>query len=145
MFHRILLLVFLFLSCSQAGNADNSAVTFRGDRQAPAANNNAAAKWPVFWKNFTGAINTRDKISIAKLSSPEFYDGGGSTIDQWLDAEVFTNEKNLAHFKATLGRPVKTFKGFDGSPYKATGKNKPGDLFFEYKKGQWLFGGMVGD
>ena len=98
-----------------------------------------------FWKDFTAAVGAKDKKKIAALTSPQFYDGGGATVEQWLDAEVFASDKTFTHFKNLLKKPVKNFKGFDGNPYKATGKNVPGDLFFEYKKGQWLFGGMVGD
>ena len=102
-------------------------------------------KWDIYWKDFTTAIYAKDKKRIAELTSKDFYDGGGGTVEQWLDSEVFLNDKTFTAFKDILKKGVKDFKGYDGNPYKATGKNKSGDLFFEYKNTQWLFGGIVGD
>jgi hypothetical protein len=102
-------------------------------------------KWDIFWKDFTTAIYAKDKKRIAELTSKDFYDGGGGTVLEWLDAEVFLNDETFTAFKNILKKGVKDFKGYDGNPYKATGKNKSGDLFFEYKNNQWLFGGIVGD
>ncbi len=144
MFFRSLLVLCLLLTCFQPGNANDAAKPLPLNPQAPGVNK-AAAKWAVFWRNFTAAAYRKDKITIAALTSPEFYDGGGATVTQWLDAEVFSNEKTFQHFKSILKKPVKSFNGFNKNPYKATGKNKPGDLFFEYKNDWWLFGGMVGD
>lgn len=103
------------------------------------------AKWTIFWNTFTAAIDARDTAVVAQLTSPNFYDGGGSTIQQWLQSDVYASEKTLTAFKSVLRKGVKNYKGFDPGPYKATGKNTSGDYFFEYKKGQWLFGGVVGD
>ncbi|MFT3911674.1 MAG: hypothetical protein QM737_19785 [Ferruginibacter sp.] len=102
-------------------------------------------KWTIYWKAFTTAINTKDKKSIAALTSKDFYDGGGGTVEQWLDGEVFVNEKQFNLYKTILKKGAKSFKNEGGGPYKATGKNDSGDLFFEYKNSQWLFGGVVGD
>jgi len=107
--------------------------------------NSAENKWAAFWKTFTAAVERHDTATIAGLTSVNFYDGGGSTIQQWLQADVYASDKTLARVKGILQKGVKNFKGFDPGPYKATGKNKSGDLFFEYKKGKWLFGGIVGD
>jgi hypothetical protein len=101
-------------------------------------------KWTIFWKEFTTAIYAKDKNKIATLTSKDFYDGGGGTVIEWLDAEVFRNDQSFKTFKAKLAKGAKSYKGF-GAPYKATGQNKSGDLFFEYKSGNWLFGGLVGD
>ncbi len=105
----------------------------------------AEASWTVFWKTFTAAVDTHDTAAIAQLTSPNFYDGGGSTVQEWLQSDVYASEKKLAAFKDILQKGVNNFKGFEPGPYKATGKNKTGDLFFAYKKGRWLFGGVVGD
>jgi len=102
-------------------------------------------KWNIFWKSFKTAVNKKDKNRIAELTSKDFNDGGGGTVQQWLDAEVFLNDITFMKFINTVNKGTKYFKGFDGNPYKATGKNKSGDLFFEYKNNQWLFGGLVGD
>ena len=102
-------------------------------------------KWTIYWKAFTTAINTKDKKTIAALTSKDFYDGGGGTVEQWLDGEIFVNEKKFNHFKMILNKGTKSFKNEGGGPYKATGKNSSGDLFFEYKNNEWLFGGIAGD
>jgi hypothetical protein len=102
-------------------------------------------KWVIFWKNFISAIDTKDKVIIAGLTAKDFYDGGGGTVEQWLDSEVFRTDETFADFRNKLRKGVNDFKGFDGKPYKATGRNKSGELFFEYKNNQWLFGGLVGD
>ena len=107
--------------------------------------NSKNEQWNVFWKSFTTAIYAKDKNRIAELTSKDFYDGGGGTVQQWLDAEVFINDKKFTAFKNILKTGTRNFKGYDGHPYKATGKNRSGDLFFEYKNDQWLFGGIVGD
>jgi len=143
-YHSRLFLILLVLCC-QIGHASNITVPPAHVKQEPVSKTAAAAKWNTFWKAFTEAFQAKDKKRLVALTSPQFYDGGGATIDQWLDGEVFGNEKTYAHFVALLKKPVTSFKGFDSNPYKATGKNKSGDLFFEYRKGQWLFGGMVGD
>ncbi|MEP7163054.1 MAG: hypothetical protein ABI741_00090 [Ferruginibacter sp.] len=101
--------------------------------------------WVVFWKAFTAAMNAKDKSRVAALTSKDFYDGGGGTVEAWLDAEVFSSDKRFIDFKNMLKKGVKNFKGYEGHPYKATGKNRSGDLFFEFKNKQWLFGGLVGD
>jgi len=143
--YRPVLFIVLLVLCCKPSPANRMAAPAVHCKQEPLAKTTAAAKWNPFWKAFTEAFQAKDKNKIAALTSPQFYDGGGATIEQWLDAEVFANDKTYTHFMALLKKPVNSFKGFDGSPYKATGKNKSGDLFFEYKKGQWLFGGMVGD
>jgi len=112
---------------------------------ASSTKDNPEMKWVAFWKTFTTAIDTRDTATIARLSSANFYDGGGSTIQQWLQSDVYASDKTLARFKNILQKGVHPFKGFEPGPYKATGKNRSGDYFFEYKKGRWLFGGVVGD
>lgn len=108
-------------------------------------NNHIEDAWNVFLKNFTAGIDGKDTAKIAALTSGDFYDGGGGTVQQWLQSEVFLNEKTFTRYKNLLKKGAAIFKGSDGTPYRATGKNRSGDLFFEYKKGQWLFGGMVGD
>lgn len=101
-------------------------------------------KWNSFWKNFINAVNTKDKKRIAELTSKDFYDGGGGTVHEWLEMEVFFSDKHFSAFKSALLKGAKKFKGL-GDSYKATGKNNSGDLFFEYKNEQWVFGGVVGD
>ena len=146
--------MFFLFACSSTDAKANNKNSFLfpinaiADTSKPvktAAKNNASTSWDVFWKDFTIAINTKDTTKIAALTSKDFYDGGGSTIQQWLQSDVYANDKTFAAFNALLKKGVKNFKRFDSSPYKATGKNKSGDLFFEYKKGKWLFGGIVGD
>jgi len=101
-------------------------------------------KWNSFWKDFTEAINSKNKSRIIELTAKDFYDGGGGTVDYWMDSDVYSNEKRFNFYKALLKKGAKNFKG-EGLLYKATGKNDAGDLFFEYKNEQWLFGGIVAD
>lgn len=146
-------LIFLLVVSSTASAACKkisrlTAISFIPDTSKPikpAAKSNASTSWDFFWKDFITAINAKDTGKIAALTTKDFYDGGGSTIQQWLQSDVYANDKTVAAFNSLLKKGTKNFKGFDGSPYKATGKNKPSDLFFEYKKGKWLFGGLVGD
>ncbi|MEO6315918.1 MAG: hypothetical protein ABIU63_16695 [Chitinophagaceae bacterium] len=107
--------------------------------------NTRAARWTVFWNTFNAAINAKDTAAISRSTSGDFYDGGGGTVVQWLQTEVFATEKTLTAFRQKLRKGVKNFKCYEGHPCKATGRNTSGDLFFEYTNGGWLFGGLVGD
>jgi len=152
---RSLLLVFTaFISLTSVGKSRN--ITQKNSFYSPYVDttkkknstlkkSNKEEKWDIFWKEFNSAITTKDKTKIAELTSKEFYDGGGSTIQEWLESEVFASETKLNAFKNILKKGTKNYKGFDNNPYKATGRNKSGDLFFEYKNNKWLFGGVVGD
>lgn len=106
--------------------------------------NSKEEKWTIFWKAFTTAANNKDSKKIAELTSKDFYSGGGGTVTEWLESEVFTDHY-YADFKNTLKKGARSFKREGYTAFKATGKGRSGDLFFEYKKGEWLFGGVVGD
>jgi hypothetical protein len=107
--------------------------------------NTREEKWAIFWKDFTNAILTKNKKRIAELVSKDFFDGGGSTLEQWLDSDVYFDTKHFNAIKLKLAKGVRSFKNEGYGPYKATGKNDIGDLFFQYKNGNWEFGGLVGD
>ena len=144
-FNLILITLIIMMSFGQTAIAFNESPACTIKKQIPSNKTTTDEKWDIFWKDFTTAIYEKDKKRIAELTSKDFYDGGGGTVQEWLDAEVFLTEETFTAFKNTLKKGVKDFKGYDGNPYKATGKNKSGDLFFEYKNNQWLFGGIVGD
>ena len=154
---RYIFLLFTMIFIAAGAGQANAACTinkpadkfvFTADTTAPHLknkNNHIEAAWNVFWKNFTSDIEGKDTAKIAVLTSGDFYDGGGGTVQQWLQSDVFVNEKTFTRYKNLLKKGATIFKVYEGNPYRATGKNRSGDLFFEYKKGQWLFGGMVGD
>ncbi|MEO8770405.1 MAG: hypothetical protein ABI402_09985 [Ferruginibacter sp.] len=107
--------------------------------------NTREEKWTLFWKDFTNAITSKNKKRIAELVSKDFFDGGGSTLEQWLDNDVYFDNKHFNAIKLKLAKGAKSFNSYGYGPYKATGKNNIGDLFFQYKNGNWEFGGLVGD
>ena len=107
--------------------------------------NTREEKWTIFWKDFTTAIITKNKKRVAELVSKDFFDGGGSTLEQWLDSDVYFDSKHFNVIKLKLAKGARSFNNGNYAPYKATGKNDIGDLFFQYKNGSWEFGGIVGD
>jgi hypothetical protein len=51
------------------------------------------------------------------LTSKDFFDGGGGgTIQEWLDAEVFFNDQHFNDFKKMLKKGVHNFKNEEGCP-----------------------------
>ena len=103
-------------------------------------------KWEMFWTNFKSAIENKEKAKVKSLTSNDFFDGGGgSTILEWLESSVYSSNEDFDNFKIVLYSGVKTFRSPDGKAYKATGNGEMGNLYFDYKNGKWLFGGVVGD
>ena len=104
-------------------------------------------KWEVFFPKFKQAFTAKDKAKIVAMTSLGFFDGGGGlTITEWLETVVFADNKEFNRCKKILNNGVHNFKNPNtGDIYKATGKGDYLDLYFEYIRGKWLFGGVVGD
>ena len=103
-------------------------------------------KWSKFYDEFIAAVNAKDKDKISRLAAQDFFDGsGGETINEWLDSIVFNDKNNYIEFKKMLNGKIKNVALKEGENEKATGNGNYGDLYFEYEKGQWKFGGIIGD
>ncbi len=130
-----------FTTISRGATGPNEKLTHE---VSPVKKENREEKWMRFWKAFMSAVNNKDIKQITALTSKDFYDGGGGTVKEWLEFEVFFSDQHFSEFKFSLKKGARKFKD-EGENYKATGKNDSGDLFFEYKNEQWYFGGVVGD
>lgn len=108
---------------------------------------NKEEQWKEFFAKFKIAFNTKNKSAIYPLISKEFFAGGdNATGKQWID-RVFSEQtksdfRDFQDLKEKLNRGV---KNFNQSNFKATGESDYGDLFFDYKGGEWTFGGLIGD
>ncbi len=104
-------------------------------------------KWQEFYETFKIAVNNKDKDLIIKLTSKDFFDGGGGyDLPEWLDSMIFVNDQNLMQFKAELNKKILDDTDRDGNLLKTTGDYEYGGyLFFVYENNKWLFGGIMGD
>ncbi len=100
-------------------------------------------QWDFFWIEFKEAFKKKDKEKINMLTKYFSTNGGDATLYQWLDADAFLNNENFIFYTDLLNKGVKDFN-YAGY-WKATGKSEDGDLYFQYKNGNWFFSGIIGD
>src|SRR5262249_30993171 len=116
--------------------------------QTSASTTTAANRsWPSFWRQFTAAINKKDRATLRKMMPKDFYDGGGgSTPDEWLKF-IDENARNGSwrDLQRSVGRGTVIDRDFgkEGIPTRVT-KDKA--YYFEFRKDKtWYFAGVVGD
>lgn len=103
--------------------------------------------WPVFWRQFTTAVNKKDHASLLRMMPSDFFDGGGgSTPTQWLQF-MDENEKRGSwrdlRKSVAGGAKIRRSWSSKGVPTKVTRDN---GYYFEFRKdGKWYFAGVVGD
>ena len=104
-------------------------------------------KWQIFWADFKNSFNAKDKAKISALTSKEFdcSNCSGSDIYAWLNEIAFFNNENFNAIKKMLNGRVKNIKNEDFGDCKATGNGGPGEFYFIYKDGKWLFRAIMGD
>jgi hypothetical protein len=109
-------------------------------------NADANRRWVGFWRQFTVAVNKKDRDAIKKMMPDDFFDGGGGlTPSEWLRF-IDENERNGSWKDLQRSVATGTVKNrkwsSKGIPTKVTRDNR---YYFEFRKGRWLFAGVVGD
>lgn len=101
-----------------------------------------STNWQTFWRQFSAAVNKKDRVALKGLMSSEndfFSGGGGENRDQWI--QMIDQRKawrDLQRSVASGTRPLKDEKG----PSRIT---KDRTLIFRLIGGKWRFVGVMGD
>ena len=95
--------------------------------------------WPIFWRQFSTAIKSKDRVALKRLMASEkefFSGGGGETRDEWITM--------IGWEKLQTALVIGTMPLNDGgrNPARIT---KDRGLVFEYVRGRWSFTGVMGD
>ncbi len=112
-------------------------------KSATAANQS----WPSFWRQFSAAINKKDRPALRKMMPDDFSDGGGGlTPSEWLQF-IDENERNGSwkDLQKSIARGTVINKKWSGKgiPTRVTRDN---GYYFEFRKDKkWYFAGVVGD
>jgi hypothetical protein len=107
---------------------------------------NAERSWSSFWRTFTVAIKKKNIAKIRKVMPDDFFDGGGGlTPNEWLEY-IADNEQNGSwrDLQRSVARGTVQDQNWrsKGIPTRVTRDN---GYYFEFRKGQWYFAGVVGD
>src|SRR5436853_2945047 len=115
--------------------------------QTPAARIAAGERsWPTFWRQFTMAINKKDRAALLRMMANDFFDGGGGlTPKEWLQY-IDENERNGSwrDLRRSLARGTKLNRNWSskGVPTKVTRDN---GYYFEFRRdGKCYFAGVAG-
>ena len=107
----------------------------------------AERSWPMFWQQFTSAIDKKDHAALLRMMPSDFSDGGGGlTPNKWLQY-IDENERNGSwrdlQRSVAGGARINRDWSSKGVPTKVTRDN---GYYFEFRKdGKWYFAGVVGD
>jgi hypothetical protein len=104
----------------------------------------AEKSWPSFWRQFSTAVNKKDKVALKRLMSSEsdfFSGGGGESRDQWL--QMLDQNK----FWPLLQRSVRLGAKAYITPYekRLSRITKDRHLIFKFINNRWRFVGVMGD
>jgi hypothetical protein len=132
-----MLSMLLVLSVPCAAFAQTSAAT------TAAANRS----WPVFWRDFSAAVNKKDHTALLKMMPKDFFDGGGGqTPSEWLQY-IDENERNGSwkDLQKSIARGTKIKRDWS-SKSVVSRVTRDNAYFFEFRKDKkWYFAGVVGD
>lgn len=107
----------------------------------------ANAAWASFWRQFTSAVNKKDRPALRKMMAANFADdSGGLDATEWLKF-IDENERkgSWRDLQKSFARGTVVNKEWPskGVPTRIT---KDKFYYFEFRKdGQWYFAGVVGD
>ena len=135
---RYLLIVPALLLAVCVASAQTSA------NKADSAANRA---WASFWRQFTAAVNKRDRVALRKMMPDNFADdSGGLNATEWLRF-IDENERkgSWRDLQRSFARGTVVNKEWPskGVPSRIT---KDKFYYFEFRKdNKWYFAGVVGD
>ena len=103
--------------------------------------------WPSFWKQFTAAVNKKDRVALRKMMPDNFADdSGGLNANEWLN---FIEENAR---KGSWRDLQKSFARGTVLNNEWRHKGVPGRItrdkfyYFEFRQdNKWYFAGVVGD
>jgi hypothetical protein len=123
-------------------------VALTASSQVPASRIATAERmWANFWRQFTLAINKKDRAALLGMMPSDFFDGGGGlTPKEWLkfidESEPNGSWRDLRKSTASEAKINRTWSA-KGVPTKMTRDNA---YYFEFRKDEkWYFAGVVGD
>lgn len=103
--------------------------------------------WRSFWRQFTAAVNKKDRVAVRKMMPDDFADdSGGLNATEWLKF-IDENERKSSwrDLQRSFARGTVVNKGWPskGVPTRIT---RDKFYYFEFRKdGKWYFAGVVGD
>jgi hypothetical protein len=104
---------------------------------------NAQGKsWQTFWRQFSVAINNKDRIALKSLMSSErdfFSGGGGDSRDQWI--QWIADQNGWRDLQKSVAAGTVSLKG-EKRPSRIT---RDRVLIFSLIGGKWRFVGVMGD
>lgn len=102
----------------------------------------ANKSWNAFWRQFTSAVNRKNKAAVKRLMAEEkdfFSGGGGESRDEWLQMVEEQKWWGLLQKSVKIGTKP---SDYDGKPGRVT---KDSHLVFAFIGGRWRFMGPMGD
>lgn len=103
--------------------------------------------WASFWRQFTAAVNKKDRVALKQMMAGNFADdSGGLNATEWLQF-IDENERkgSWRDLQKSFARGTIVNKEWPskGVPTRIT---RDKFYFFEFRKdGKWYFAGVVGD
>ena len=110
-------------------------------------NGAADRAWVSFWRQFTAAVNKKDRVTLRKMMADNFADdSGGLNATEWLRF-IDENERkgSWRDLQRSFARGTIVNKEWPGKgvPTRIT---RDKFYYFEFRKdGKWYFAGVVGD
>jgi hypothetical protein len=107
----------------------------------------ANGAWASFWRQFTAAVNKKDRVAVRKMMADNFADeSGGLNATEWLRF-IDENERkgSWRDLQKSFARGTVVNKEWPskGVPTRIT---RDKFYYFEFRKdGKWYFAGVVGD
>jgi hypothetical protein len=107
----------------------------------------ANGAWASFWRQFTAAVNKKDRVAVRKMMAANFADdSGGLNATEWLRF-IDENERkgSWRDLQKSFARGTVVNKEWPskGVPTRIT---RDKFYYFEFRKdGKWYFAGVVGD
>lgn len=104
----------------------------------------ANASWPAFWKQFSAAVNKKDRVSLKRMMATPFDSGGGEdTPAKWVKLMDKENLwKQTQQSVATGTRPFDEYSRDIGKPSRVTNRRH---LIFVFSGGRWRWAALMGD
>jgi hypothetical protein len=110
-----------------------------GIPQSRTATGAANRSWQSFWRQFSTAVNKKDRAALRRMMSSDFYSGGGeATAAEWI--RYMDEHKLWRQHQQSVALGTKPYK-MEGNPGRVTRNDH---LIFEFKGGRWRWWGIMG-
>jgi hypothetical protein len=100
------------------------------------------SNWQNFWRQFTAAVNKKDRVALKGLMSSErdfFSGGGGENRDQWI--QMIDDRRAWRDLQKSVASGTVPLK----SEKRTSRITKDRVLIFSLIGGRWRFVGVMGD